>query len=317
MIVKYYSSAGLSSTEPFPDFCIEELNDKLTFPGDGIFYDLNSFIVSQYDYFQDKYFPDGSYYSQIASRPLWLSNAGIDADFQIDKKTFEKLIAENCNELNNKILLLHDTFSILSSIQNRIIETKSLFCLFFRSLCELNEQHLRLAEDDGLYWMAGYKTSTVYSYLENIIIKIYAIFDLLTKILIEKNAIYEDFHKYPVLKSKGIIYGDRLKYIDERYQDTIFNPKDAVLQIINLRNEIIHNGSLEYQAKVFFEISEKKLVGKYILLIDSTNGSIDCVKNRRRFYSKGTRINQELPNLYLNIINKIFETMKIIFSDNT
>ena len=79
--------------------------------------------------------------------------------------------------------------------------------------------------------------------------------------------------------------------------------------IINYRHEIIHNGSFEYQNKIYFEYKGKSLYEKYIYLIDYTDGNIDAVKNRKRFYSKQMKLNYELPVIYLEVLKKIKNTM--------
>ncbi len=242
---------------------------------------------------------------------MWLSNCGIDSDFTISKDEFAHLVTEISDTKNHRVLLLHDIFFIIASIQNRLIETKELFVTFYKELCNINQDHV--IDDEGenvIYWMSGRKTIVIYSMFENMIVKLYSIFDLMTKLVIESNHEYTDYSKWPKLASKEILYGDKNKFFDLSWNGTIYEKTESINMIINYRHEIIHNGSFEYQNKIYFNYRNKELHEKYVYLIDYTDGNIDTVKNRKRFYSKGLKINYELPVIYFDVLNKIENTIQ-------
>lgn len=305
------NSNGLVSEIPLSEFFIRQVSEEVIFEGDEIFYGLEANLVNLYDLFQNKIFCDKDYYENISNRPMWLSTFGIDSDFTVSKDAFSKLISETSDPESNRVLLLHDIFFIIASIQNRVIETKELFVTFYRELCNLKQDHvIDDEEENGIYWMSGRKTIIIYSIFENLIVKIYSIFDLMTKLVYESYHKYNDYTKWPKLVSKEILYGAKNKFYDASWNDTIYDKNKAINMIINYRHEIIHNGSFEYQNKIFFEYKKKTLNEKYIYLIDYTDGNIDAVKNRKRFYSKQLKINYELPCIYFDVLKRIENTIQ-------
>lgn len=158
----------------------------------------------------------------------------------------------------------------------------------------------------------GQNERIVYSFLENLIIKIYSLFDLLTKLLIEIQTLYSDWTKWPKLKSSDQLYGNRNRYIDVKMTNTIFYPSKVEKLIMNLRHDIIHNGSLECQNKIYCKCENGSIVGKYIMLVDTNDGCLDSVKNRKRFFSKTLYLNIEFPEIYIEVMTRLMTTLKEI-----
>lgn len=321
MNVFFYDRYGVRSNYPPEEFHLKEINGVISFQGDHVFYEIENATSSIREHFIERYFPNNSYYQEINSRKAWLSSAGIDSDFTTSKLDFEYLYKESSDEQINKILMINDIFFIISSIQNRLLETRSLFTLFYKQLHLLKPEHHTkntITRDSlRLLWISGESTLAIYSHLENLIVKLYSIFDLSVKLLRELKTTYQNFSTYQNLKSKNILYGDKKDIIKNdtgKYRNTILDQTSDILTIINLRHEIIHNGSFEHQSKVFFEESHEH-TKKYILSIDTTDGCIDSVKNRKRFYSKDTKINEILPDIYIGIVCKIENTLRAMLAD--
>lgn len=56
------------------------------YPGDKIQYSLDSLCVDLYDIFQDSIFPSrDEFYKNYGDQPQWISRAGLDSDFDMDK----------------------------------------------------------------------------------------------------------------------------------------------------------------------------------------------------------------------------------------
>ena len=169
------------------------------------------------------------------------------------------------------------------------------------------------AFETPVIFMSGGKTTPLFSLLENFFVKLYSILDLLTKLVYEKNSIYTDFSQYQKLKSREKLYG-KIKYSDI-YAGTIYDKDSNVNLLINLRHEIIHNGSFMYQNYLYFLFDEKKnILEKFIFLMDTDNGNFCTVNNRKKFYSQDTKLNYILPNFYFSILEKIKKTVIFINS---
>ena len=228
----------------------------------------------------------------------------------MNNEQFNKFICKFQNEDFMKFILITDIQNLIISIKQRIIETKSLFILFYKELCNTSldiDVNLLFPQND-IFVLSGEKTTVLFSFLENFLVKLYSIFDLLSKIYIEKKTKYQNFHIYNNLKSKNCIYGS--VKIDDEKKDTIFSKDKYINLLINLRNEIIHNGSLIHQNTLYLSYENNKfLKEKFILLMDTNNGNLETLKNRKRFYSQERKLNYLLPSFYLRILEKIRNTI--------
>ena len=304
----YLSGTNINNNK---DFVFNVLpNGELMYPNDEIFYEIDNLLVDTHDYFRTKFFGD-NYFEDCAMLGLWTLNSGINPESHLDKITFERFLAESNTETTNKALLLTDIRCIITFVQERIIETKYLFEEFYKCLNNIDADCS--AFETPVIFMSGGKTTPLFSLLENFFVKLYSILDLLTKLIYEKNSIYTDFSQYQKLKSREKLYGN-IKYSDI-YAGTIYDKDSNVNLLINLRHEIIHNGSFMYQNYLYFLFDEKKnILEKFIFLMDTDNGNFCTVKNRKKFYSQDTKLNYILPNFYFSILEKIRKTVIFINS---
>lgn len=305
----YYNLLG--TNEKNDDYCIINVIDKTVItPNDELFSKINYSLVNLYFLFQKKIFPAGDYFNNLSSSPIWLGEAGIGTELITSKKIFEKLLIENNNEIYNKILLVKDIEALITGIQDRIFETKYIFIAFYKEfnhlICDFP-----IDKSDSTYFLSDIVTNSIFSLLENFFVKLYSIFDLFAKLYFEKTVIYNDFSKWPHMKSKGILFGDKNKFDKTIIKNTIFDVNDDIKLLINLRNNIIHDGTFMYQNRIYFSYKENKLVEKYILMMDHYNGIIDKVGNRNRFYNNDLKLNYYLPVFYIRIIERIYNTIRI------
>lgn len=286
-------------------------NDELMYPNDEIFYDLDNLLVNTHEYFIKKFFDD-HYFEDTAVLGMWVLDSGINPESRLDKTSFEKFLTKFNDDITNKALLLADIRSLITFIQERIIETKYLFEEFYKCFNSIEAENSSFL-DSSVIFLSGGKTTPLFSLLENFFVKLYSILDLLTKLIYEKKSIYSDFSQYQKLKSKEKIYGD-IKYTDI-YKNTIYDKDSNINLLINLRHEIIHNGSFMYQNYLYFSFDDNKnLYEKFIFLMDTENGNFCTVKNRKKFYSNDIKLNYILPSFYFAILEKIKQTIVLINS---
>ena len=74
----------------------------------------------------------------------------------------------------------------------------------------------------------------------------------------------------------------------------IFEDCIVIKQIEALRNEAVHNGTWEFAPKVFLRIEDSTIIERYMLFPDFEEGDLATVKNRRHFFSSGTKVNDAL-----------------------
>lgn len=65
--------------------------------------------------------------------------------------------------------------------------------------------------------------------------------------------------------------------------------------------------------KIFISIENKHLIEKFIFMPDfDDDGYLITYKNRKRFFSNGKKLNEELPSLYMTTIELIHNTISKI-----
>ena len=77
-----------------------------------------------------------------------------------------------------------------------------------------------------------------------------------------------------------------------------------------LRNEVVHNGSWELNPKVFLVFKEGEIVERFFLFPDIEQGHLATVKNRRHFFSSNNKVNNILPKIHMEFMNRVINTAK-------
>ncbi len=306
-----YTTSGIQKDDQcqVEGFHLFDLDGTIIYEGSEIFYEIEHICITLYDKFTELIFSDlEEYYSIISYFPLWLGQAGIDSDCCFSKDEFDKLIQNSRNNDYNKELFLSDCNSLLSSLQNRINTSNSLFIQFYKFLCEINiEFHI---ENEGTYWMSGGRTDVVFSILNEIFSNSYAILDLLTKVAYQFENMPTDYTSWPKLKSLNIVYGDKHKIKNLNKKGTIFDDSTIIKTIISLRHELIHNSSWEPNPKIFYITKDQQVIEKFIFQPDiNESGSLLKVRNRKHFFNNDIKINETLPNICIEFWHLVYNTL--------
>ena len=297
------------------------------YPGDDIQSSIDSLCVDMYEVFQDAIFPSREgYYKNYGDQPQWISRAGLDSDFDMSKDELalcfstplhERMVEYGITDETTlkiyreidaqkfKYAYIADCQSLINTLQTLIIGCHSSFIGFYKHLCSLQEE----PEMCHTYYECGPTSQIVYGILQNFIVQIYSIFDILTKIVYELENLKACEHSYTKLASRTILYGDR--------KNLIINPTGTVFEkcrttsiVENLRNELVHNATWEMNPKIFIDVDGKSIVSRYIFFPDFTaEGTLETFKNRKRFFSAGNKVNDVLPGLYFDIMQRIYVTL--------
>ncbi|PWM73364.1 MAG: hypothetical protein DBX59_05225 [Bacillota bacterium] len=328
MNTRYYLKNGTISVEPInednADFFIVnyEINGerKFFYKNDEILLNIDCELVSLYDKFRDIYFPDTEgYYKQLNSIPIFVQEAGQNSDCAIDTNLFNKLIGKFFNIFGNDLyrhLYLVDCQYIIGTIQNHLCEMNDLFIRFYVDICETTI----LCNDrftDKTFHLTSLESRLLSATVESYFIKAYSILDLLTKIIYEIENPIKKFNKYEKLISNEKIWGDRKKTKFNNEPETLFEECELVKIIESLRNETVHNGSWELNPKLFVVNKENNITEKFMLFPDFDQGRLSCVKNRKHFFSKSTKINDIFVKLHFEFMNRLLKTVKKILAYTT
>lgn len=253
-------------------------------------------------------------YHQLLPSPIYpvVALMGIDAEAKISKEEFEKFLRTfKDQELLNKCLYFFDTENIISTIQNSVLETKVLIGEFYK---ELNQNSFLVLPnyttvETGFQYASGFHVTRLTSTVNHLFINLYSQMDFVTKLIYEFENLHIDFNKYPKLKSKDIQFGDSKKTSFKDKKDTLFELTDNIRIIMYLRNEIVHNASIDNIPKVYQNIADKKIIEKFVLLPDFDKGIIKSFVNRKRFFDQDTKLNEILPDMISEFWTKLLQTL--------
>lgn len=310
--MRYINKYGIATDSINGDdfYIIEGNSGNYDYEGRNIFYELDNFCVSLYDSIQLKLFPSREeYYQEMKSNFYPVYQVGIDSEAEMSKSDFERFITKERSEKLHRHLYLSDCHSIIGALQNRLLFIDTNLIEFYRSLEALKSDHIKGTKN---VFTAGHKTTPIFSGLYSIFITLYSAFDLITKLGFEFIKTRNDFTKYPRLVSTGKLYGDWRKMGIKESHNTIYADMPLNKMIVNLRNELIHNGGWEMNPKVYLKIESGRIIKKDIYFPDTKDGKILTYGNRKRFFSSCDKVNEMLPNIISEITGLILNTLKEI-----
>ncbi len=296
-------------------FYIQQIsNGKYIYDGDSALYEINSLIAELKTKFIKHIFGDiDSYYKQSSLTPIFISELGLSSSTNCTKDYLIKMIDECQKYVPNlyEHLYLEDINFILSSIQNLIIGMNYDFIHYFKNLI-LAEVFINY--NNGTYMIGGETANLIQSMLGSYFVKAHSILDLLTKVAFELESTEYDFSGYPKLKCSNILFGSIKKLKINNSKSTIFNRDQLINTIESLRNEIIHNGSWEIDSKVFVRIENYEIKERFVCFPDMQNGNWTKYKNRYHFFGSENTVNDILPLMHIEYLNRICATISVLIN---
>lgn len=315
----FYNIDGIPSTIPNNNafFIVETKTGELLFKEGDLTHKIERACIKLRNLLAKKIFGSMEIYHQFLAAPIYpiASLAGIDAEVTVSKEEFEKFTKTiNDNVSLNKLLYYCDVENLISTLQNSVLETKYLVGEFYRTL---NKNNFLVNEgvftiENGIQYSTGPIVTNITSLVNHLFINLYSQLDFVTKIIFEFENIQTNFDIYPKLKSKNILFGDAKKTSFNKKPDTIYEMTDNIRTIMYLRNEIVHNSSINSIPKVYLNINNKKIIEKFILIPDFQEGLIQTFKNRKRFFNNNTKLNKIIPSIIDDFWNKLINTLKQI-----
>lgn len=319
----YFKNGICKDVDTFLDctteFCVQKMPtygvENYLYTGDSIKYELDSELVLLYDKFRDLLFKDtDEYYSELKMMPNFVQDAGYDSDCALDKDMFLKLVNERKDNVPNlyKHLYLVDIQFLIATVQNLLEGMDYSFTNFFVQISNIELENRLTEKRDTLLMLTSQDSSYLSSLLESYFTKAYSILDILTKICYEFENKYDSFENFKKTKSANILWGDRKHLSIKDETGTVFVRSETIKLIESLRNEVVHNGSLEQNPKVYISFENNEIVERFMLLPDYSNGNLSTVKNRKHFFSNGNKANDILPELHIGYLKEILSTVKFL-----
>ena len=322
---KFYVAENMKSTSE---------HNRYFYPGDKVQYTLDNMCVELYDVFQDAIFPSrDDYYKNYGTQPQWIGRAGLDSDFDMPKDELvrcfstplqDKMAGYGIND--QEILQIYqeidakkfryaytaDCQSLVNTLQELIWGCHSSIIGFYKHLSSLHGE----PQMEGTYYECSPESRMVYGFLYNFIIQSYSAFDILTKIAYELENLKSCEFSYAKLAASKILYGNK-KDLKIDPNGTVFEKCRTTSIIENLRNELVHNATWEMNPKIFTVTDNGVIVSRHIFFPDfTTEGTLVTFKNRKRFFADGNKVNDVLPDLYFDVLSRVYMTLGKLIGKN-
>lgn len=299
------------------EFYIQEVINssvkEYSYPGSSIKHEIESEILKLYDKFRDLIFENlDDYYRELDTLPIFVSNAGLNSDCPCDVQLFQKYIQESENSVDNlyKYLYLEDYGFLLSTIRNLLVSMDYAFVNYFIQICNINMDLTKINNENTIWTVSSYESSCILSLLESYFTKAYSILDILTKIAYELQKMNNNYESYNKVECKNILWGDRKKLLINKTIGTVFERSNTIKIIESIRNEVVHNGSLEQVPKIFILIKDKKIMERFMLFPDFNDGNLATFKNRNHFFGDENKVNDKLPEINSKYLVELLNTLK-------
>jgi hypothetical protein len=277
--------------------------------------DINMQIVTLHDEVMKNVFTDIDYYRVVGLMPMWLRDAGHSQEGAMSRDFFEKLVGANNNYLVNKFLYYHDCEMLVNSLQNRFNTVEAMLSQVYDILTPVLKH--KIQEYDEILFSINEISERVSAYINTIIIHLASSCDIMTKIAVELDGMSAlDFSKYPKMLSANVTYGDSKKLPDSLKQEGTYfatNHPVAIVKVESIRNEIVHNGSLDFHAQLYNGIKDEVVENWVLMPAFKEDGNFDSFKGRKKFYDDPERTwNKELPTLVGEFLTTSQATLQLL-----
>jgi hypothetical protein len=320
----YYQNGTVSDIEYIimdkKQFAIQHetdcIRDLVFYPGDALVREIETELIDLYDRFQDLYFKDSSlFYTEQYNIPVGLAEGGQSSMIAISKDDFLNLRDKVKGSFSNldRHIYVRDCQYLVSTVQNLIQAVEFCFEQYYIQVGQFNISDELLAISDT-YQCSSDQTRQIAFFVEAFFIKLYSILDVIVKIVYELENPVDSFLSMTKLRSSEKVWGDRKNISLNGLVGSIFEDCKLFSQIESLRNEIIHNGTWEFPPKLYVKVEGHEIVERFMLFPDLENGRLATAKNRKRFFHKGTKINDVLVSTHDEFYNRLLFTLKRINS---
>ncbi|MDM7852692.1 hypothetical protein [Pseudochrobactrum kiredjianiae] len=261
-------------------------------------------------------FKELPYAEMLQFVPPFIATLGHNSEAKGSKSDFEKVLSltNRIPELH-RFLYLYDCQRLVSAIQECAKEIIQLQGEFYRTFNLEPFFYPVLQHEDGIRYSTSPVVTKLFAFLSFIFIRMHSLLDYTVKVAMEAEKLQINFTRYPKMASSNAQYGDRKRLKLNKKRNTLFEDCSFLVTVETLRNHIIHNGLLDDMPKAYEVIKENITVEKYILMPDMTDGYFDKLRNRNLFYNEEDKINQRLPNLVKEFMNRQEATLHLISED--
>ncbi len=280
--------------------------------------EINELIIELHDEVTHNVFTDIDYHQVSGVLPLWLRDAGHSQEGVMSRGIFEKLVGANNSYFVNKLLYYHDCEMLVNALQNRFNTVETMFTQVYDILTPV----LKKTDEDyhTVLYIINEDAERVNAYINSIVINLASSCDIMTKIAVELNGMSGlNFVKYPKMLSANTTYGGYKKLSDALKQDGTYFANErpaAVAKVETIRDEIVHNGSLDYHAILYFGDYDGGVDYWALFPAFKADGNFESFVGRKKFYDDPNRTwNNELPVMVYDFLIISKATLQLLLKN--
>ena len=252
-----------------------------------------------------------SFEEVIGIVPKWVADAGISPESACNKDFYEKMKLSFSHPYLNRFVYYYDLWSLIAALQDRLQSVEH----FMRDYYKMIPCYLKYGENQytSCIRTSSQYTTDAFASLNSVFVSLASTFDILTKIAVEQ-ADFEkyDFVLYKKMRSNKILYNYTSNIINPvlKAEGLLFSAPLCVKKILTFRNEYIHNGPWDLRCSLYetFVDDEPADVIMYSPDMDK-HGNFISSGSRNKFYSQGNMINIQLPQLVIDALSVIQNTI--------
>jgi len=137
--------------------------------------------------------------------------------------------------------------------------------------------------------------------------KIVSFLDFTAKYVSELSNIKLGFYSGK-LKARDITFG-KWKHIKLAQGTLLSTMSDELRLITALRDETVHNGTIDYFSRVYEHTFGPEVKGRIVLLPDHENGRILTTAGRKRFFKQDNHLNALLPSMFDRVLGDALSSL--------
>ena len=245
------------------------------------------------------------------SRVLYtLQEIGLSSESKFSVKDFESLVNTTLPENTFKYLYLNEIGYLISNVQSIVNTIVQILGSFFE---DFNDQLLIVPWVDGYRVVSSPRITALISKLNSVIISLGSLLDYAAKLAYEienLRASFSSYHKLECYKH-DIKHGKRKLLKLNELRGSLFESDSSNLTFLKeMRNKIIHDGFLDVNPQIYELREDDELKERFILLPDlNSSGKFEKYGSRSNFYSRETKLNEEIVNLVKEIFERFGNTV--------
>jgi hypothetical protein len=272
---------------------------------------LEDNIIHLYTCINNFLFQDINYEKVVSIIPKWVADAGISPESASNKEFYEKMRGLFSHPYLNRFVYYYDLWSLVAALQDRL---QAVEC-FMRDYYKTISCYLKFSE--GKYTScirtSSQYTTDAFASLNSVFVSLASTFDILTKIAVEQ---YEfgkyDFAFYKKMRSSKILYNYTSNIINPilKADGLLFSAPLCVRKVLTFRDEYIHNGPWDLRCSLYETFIDNTPADVIMYSPDmDEHGNFISSGSRNKFYSQGNMINIQLPQLVMDTLYVIQNTI--------